>query len=365
MDPLALLLLVVLASLVFEFINGFHDTANSIATVVSTKVLTPRLAILLAASTDLTGALVGTAVARTITTGLIDTSVAPITSVTIMAALLAGIIWNLITWWFGLPSSSSHALIGGLCGAALASAGGNWHVLVWDRAKAGAGWAKHDGLLSKVVVPMFTSPLLGLVVGLTLMLTLYVVLRNCRPLWVSRFFGRVQILSSAFMGFSHGTNDAQKTMGIITLALIAATGSGTLDHIPPWLSFLRIDEHGGHGVPVWVKVLCAVTMASGTACGGWRIIRTMGHRMVKLQPVHGFAAETSAASVLCTTAALGMPVSTTHVMTTSIMGVGSARSIRAINLPVVFHILIAWFLTLPVTATLGYSIESVLRGLGL
>ena len=364
MDPLPLLLLVILVSLVFEYINGFHDTANSIATVVSTKVLTPRLAILLAASMDLTGALVGTAVAKTITSGLVDSQVAEIGSVTIMAALLAGIFWNLLTWWFGLPSSSSHAMIGGLAGAALATAGGNWKVLLWDKAKEGAPWWKHDGLLPKVIIPMFTSPLLGFVVGLVLMLFLYVVLRKVRPIWVSRIFGRLQIVSSAFMGFSHGKNDAQKTMGIITLALVAASNKGTLDHAPSWLSFLRLDPAHGTDVPLWVKLLCAVVMCCGTASGGWRIIKTMGHKMVKLQPVHGFAAETAAASVLSTAAALGMPVSTTHAITTSIMGVGSARSVRAINLPVVFRILSAWFLTLPTTAVIGYLIEAFFKGIG-
>lgn len=364
MDPVLLLFLVILVSLVFEYINGFHDTANSIATVVSTKVLTPRLAIMMAAGTNLFGALVGTAVAKTITSGLVNTGVAPITSVTIMAALLAGIFWNLLTWWFGLPSSSSHALIGGLCGAALGSANGNWNVLIWDRAKDG-GWWKHDGLFSKVVVPMISSPLLGFAVGFLLMLFLYIVLKNIRPVWVSRFFGRAQILSAAFMGFSHGQNDAQKTMGIITLALIAATSKGTLDHLPSWLNFLHVTaDHGAQVVPVWVKVACALTMAAGTAGGGWRIIKTMGHKMVKIQPVHGFAAETAAATVLSTAAFFGMPVSTTHAITTSIMGVGSVRSLRAINLPVVFRILVAWVLTLPVTAVLGYLIEIAFRRMG-
>lgn len=187
MDPLVLLFIVVVVALAFEYINGFHDTANSIATVVSTKVLTPRLAIMMAATTNLIGALTGEAVAKTITSGLVDVRVAPITSITIVAALLAGILWNLVTWWLGLPSSSSHALIGGLCGAALASAHGNWSVLIWDRAKGDAPWYKHDGLFSKVVVPMVSSPILGFLVGLGLMLLLYVVFRRARPQFVGRF----------------------------------------------------------------------------------------------------------------------------------------------------------------------------------
>jgi PiT family inorganic phosphate transporter len=368
MDPLALLLLVIAVALVFEYINGFHDTANSIATVVSTRVLTPRQAIVLAATTNLAGALIGSAVAKTITSGLVDSKVAAITPVMIISSLVGGILWNLFTWWRGLPSSSSHALIGGLCGSALASAHGNWSALIWVRPKEGMPWFRHDGIFYKVVIPMLTSPVLGFLMGFLLMSLLYILLRRAKPVWVSRVFGRMQLVSAAFMGFSHGQNDAQKTMGIITLALVAATSSGALAHAPGWLSFLHTPgaaPGASQDIPIWVKVTCALIMAAGTAAGGWRIIRTMGHQMVRLQPVHGFAAETAAASVLSGAAFLGMPVSTTHAITTSIMGVGCARSWKALNLTVVESILTAWVLTLPVTALLGYWIMRGFQAAGL
>jgi phosphate/sulfate permease len=235
-----LLLAVIFVALVFEYINGFHDTANSIATVVSTKVLSPRQAILLAAVTNLVGALAGTAVAKTISSGLVDAKF--VTTTTIICALSGGIIWNLVTWWFGLPSSSSHALIGGLCGATLASAQGNWSALIWAKAKDGVPWYKYDGLLYKVVIPMALSPLMGFLVGVLVMSLLYLFLRNWKPRWVSSVFGKLQLVSAGYMGFSHGSNDAQKTMGIIALALAAATTSGTLDRLPSWARFLYQPE---------------------------------------------------------------------------------------------------------------------------
>lgn len=352
---MTLVLTVVLVALVFEYINGFHDTANSIATVVSTKVLTPRQAILLAAVTNLIGALFGTAVAKTISSGLVDSQF--VNTTTIICALSGGIVWNLITWWFGLPSSSSHALIGGLVGATLATAGGNWSALIWSKApEAGKEWYEGGGLLYKVVLPMFSSPLAGFVLGLLIMGALYTICYSLRPLIVSRVFGKLQILSAGFMGFSHGQNDAQKTMGIIALALVAGTKAGDLSQVPDWLSFLRIESLGEKNdqIPVWIKVICALTMAAGTAAGGWRIIKTLGHKMVKLQPVHGFAAETTAATVLSVAGHLGMPVSTTHAITTSIMGVGAAKRWRAIQWNVVSRIIWAWVLTIPATAALGY-----------
>jgi len=355
---MTLLLSVIVVALVFEYINGFHDTANSIATVVSTKVLTPRQAILLAAGTNLIGALVGDAVAKTISAGLVDA--AYVTSGTLICALLGGIVWNLATWWFGLPSSSSHALIGGLCGATLASAHSNWHALIWARHKDGP-WFKNDGLLYKVILPMVTSPIVGLIMGFLLMTFLYVVLRNWKPRWVNATFGKLQLVSAAYMGFAHGSNDAQKTMGIIALALTASVTAGDLKKIPSWLEFLRHpmvpSGSGNEVVAPWIKVICALTMAAGTAAGGWRIIRTMGHKMVRLQPVNGFAAEATAATVLLVAARLGMPVSTTHAITTSIMGVGAAKRLRALNLGVVERILWAWFLTLPITGLLGYCLR--------
>src|SRR6266571_181366 len=231
---MALLLTVLVVALVFEYINGFHDTANSIATVVSTKVLTPRQAVVLAASTNLVGALWGTAVAKTISSGLVDAKLVSMTSAIIICALLGAIIWNLITWWVGLPSSSSHALIGGLCGSALAASNDNWHVLIWSQPSQ-EHWYLGKGLLWKVIVPMVTSPIAGLILGFLVMAFLYVLLRNARPLQVNRFFGRAQMCSAGAMGFMHGTNDAQKTMGIIALTLLAATRAGQLKDLPQWL----------------------------------------------------------------------------------------------------------------------------------
>ena len=349
---MTLFLFVLVAALTFEYINGFHDTANAIATVVSTKVLTPRIAVVWAAFWNLIGALFGTAVAKTISTGLVEPSAATMT--TVLCALLAAIIWNLFTWWLGLPSSSSHALIGGLCGAAMATAHGNWSVLIWHAHDAkGAS----IGLWPKVVLPMVTSPLVGFVGGAVLMAFLLVVLRGVTPRIVGMVFGKAQLISAGFMGFSHGSNDAQKTMGIITLALFTGTSSGAFNQLPEWAHFLRVNEF--KDIPFWVIITCALTMAAGTAGGGWRIIRTMGHKMVKMQPVHGFAAETTAALILHGTATLGIPVSTTHVMSTSIMGVGATKRLSAVKWGVVGRIIWAWVLTLPVTAGLGYGLERI------
>jgi len=339
--------IVLFAALVFEYINGFHDSANAIATVVSTKVLTPRSAVAWAACWNLLGALSGTAVAATVGKGLVDASVVNMT--TVLCALIAGIAWNLATWWLGLPSSSSHALIGGLCGAAVATAG-KWEVLIWS-----------SGLWPKVVKPMVLSPMAGFFGGLLLMWFLLFALQRARPVMVSRFFGKAQLASAGFMGFSHGSNDAQKTMGIIALALFTGTQSGAFKGLPPWAGFLRTPQFA---VEKWVVVTCALTMAAGTAAGGWRIIRTMGHKMVKLQPIHGFAAETTAAVILHTTATLGIPVSTTHVIATSIMGVGAAKRFSAVKWGLVGHIVWAWVLTLPVTGAIGYALVKLLVALG-
>lgn len=352
-----LVITVIIVALVFEYINGFHDTANSIATVVSTKVLSPREAIVLAATTNLFGALVGTAVAKTISSGLVDAQF--VTSYTIISALIGAIVWDIITWYVGLPTSSSHALIGGLCGAVLASSHNNWKALIWSvPPAAGHSWWEGKGLLYKVVIPMFTSPICGLVLGFILMAVLYALLRNWRPMTVSRIFGKAQLLSAGYMGFSHGSNDAQKTMGIIALTLVAATKAGTFDNLPGWLHFLYTPEVAkgqSQDIATWIKVVCAITMCAGTAAGGWRIIKTMGHKMVKLQPVHGFAAETTAATVLFTAAHFGMPVSTTHAISTSIMGVGAAKRFNALKFTVVERILWAWFLTLPASAIIAYA----------
>ena len=335
---MTLLALVLLAALVFAYINGFHDTANAIATVVSTKVLSPRLAVAWASIWNLVGALAGTAVATTIGKGLVDTSA--VTMVVLLSALLSAIAWGLLTWWLGLPSSSSHALVGGLCGATVAGSGGNWAVLKWT-----------TGLWPKVVLPMIGSPVAGFAGGFLLMALLLLLVRRLRPTTVTAVFGRAQLVSAGFMGFSHGSNDAQKTMGIVTLILYTATRRGLLGRLPPWAGFLRIEEF--NSVPRWIVVVCALVMAAGTAGGGMRIIRTMGHKLVKLQPVHGFAAETTAAAVIYGASVLGVPVSTTHVISTSIMGVGATKRLSAVKWGVVERIVWAWVLTLPVTALLG------------
>jgi phosphate/sulfate permease len=535
---MSLILLVIFVTLVFTYINGFHDTANSIATVVSTKVLTPRQAVMLAAVTNLIGAFFGTAVAATIASGLVDAQVA--TMPVLCCAMLAAIVWNLITWWSGLPSSSSHALVGGLCGAVLAASGNRWSSIIWS-VPGEDHWWQGKGILWKVVVPMISSPLVGLVVGFIVMSALYILLRNWRPVMVNRVFGKLQLFSAGYMGFAHGTNDAQKTMGIIFLALVAGTSMGTFDSFNSHLNFLyapepvgsvaaanvelglqaqakgelkeaadffktaaaakdkrgkylfaqalksgagvktnelkaaklmtelaagKFDEltmlapgpicpkikdlpaepeaaarwlrqksdsgnadamlalgvaylkgtgvsqdenaarelferasrrnhpaafydlglmyHSGLGVPkdesiagkmfkkciktaaipTWIKILCALTMCAGTAAGGWRIIRTLGHKMVKIHPVQGLAAEATGASVLFTAAHFGMPVSTTHAITTSIMGVGCAKGFNALKLNVVERILWAWVLTLPASGALAYALVQIARACG-
>jgi PiT family inorganic phosphate transporter len=351
-----LFFIVLLAALAFEYINGFHDTANAIATVVSTKVLTPRMAILLATAMNLCGAFLGESVAKTIGQGQVDTGV--ITMMTILAALLGAIVWNLLTWWFGIPSSSSHALIGGLCGAALATSHGNWAVLIWDRVTIKGA----DGLWPKVIKPMIISPVFGFALGFALMALITALIINWRPRTVNSVFGKLQILSAGWMGLSHGTNDAQKTMGIIALALFTGTSSGAFVTLPPWLGFLKTPHFEIH---LWVKVACALTMAAGTAGGGWRIIRTMGHKMVRLQPVHGFAAETAAAAVIFFATSRGIPLSTTHVISTSIMGVGAMKRFSAVKWGIVHRIVWAWVLTLPVAGFLGYSIARCFMFAGL
>ncbi|HST44480.1 MAG TPA: inorganic phosphate transporter, partial [Luteimonas sp.] len=361
---LTLVLVVVAVALVFEYINGFHDTANSIATVVATKVLSPMQAVGLAASMNLVGALAGTAVAKTISSGLIDAGVVEVGSQLILCALLGGITWNLITWWWGLPSSSSHALIGGLLGAALAASNDNLDAVIWSQPAEPV--YQSAGVLWKVVVPMFTSPVLGFATGFLVMGLLFFIIsmmarsggvlaRIARPRWVNGFFGKFQILSAAGMGFAHGMNDAQKTMGIIALALAGAQAAGTLDALPPWLAFLHPSDAAlrDGDIDTWIKVSCALVMAAGTAAGGWRIIKTLGHKLVKLHPIHGFAAETSAASVILAASSLGIPVSTTHNISAAIMGVGTAKRFNAIRWTVVEKMIWAWILTIPIAAAVS------------
>ena len=327
-----LLILVVLLGIVFEFVNGFHDAANAIATVVATRVLTPARAILMAATLNLVGALSGEAVAKTVGAGIVDAKV--VTQDLVIAALIAAIVWDLITFIAALPTSSSHALIFGVIGAAVSVHGGD--VII------GAG-------LQKTVFGIGYSPILAFVFGYALMLAIYWSLRSVSYRFVNRFFGRAQILSSAYMAFSHGGNDGQKTMGVIALALAAY---GTVPSGPDFY------------VPDWVKLLCAVSIGLGTATGGWRIIRTMGMRITALKPVNGFAAETSAATVIEIATRFGIPISTTHAISGAILGVGATRRLSAVRWGIAGRIVTAWVLTIPGCFALGYLIATVMRFAG-
>lgn len=370
---IGLAIAVVLIALAFTYINGFHDTANSIATVVATKVLTPGMAVIMAAGTNLLGALTGTAVALTISSGLLDSDVVKATPQVILCALLGGIAWNLITWWKVLPSSSSHALIGGLCGAGLAAAHGDWNALVWSQNVG--DWTHNKGLLWKVFVPMITSPIAGFILGVLVMMALWAIIsamanaggplaRMARPRWVNAFFGKAQIFSAAYMGYAHGHNDAQKTMGIIAMTLIGAEQAGIFADLPGWLGFLHPQNHHGQTIATWIVLACALVMAMGTALGGWRIIKTLGHKMVKLHPIHGFAAEVSSASILTLAAHFGMPVSTTHSISTAIMGVGFAKNPKALRIGVIERIVWAWILTIPAAGLIGYLVLRLFQLLG-
>lgn len=330
-SALVVLVLVVVLALAFDYINGFHDTANAVATVVSTNVLPGRTAVLLAAACNFVGAFVGVGVARTIGGDIADP--ASVTQLVVAAALLGAIFWNLLTWYYGIPSSSSHALIGGLVGAV-------WCHRVLHGAAAGEAVG---GLLTSTGVvltlkALVLSPLAGLLGGFVLMGVLLWVVRRLRPTTVNRGFRVLQLGSAGFMAFAHGSNDAQKSMGIITLALAAhAAAAGAAG--PPDLT-----------VPTWVIVSCAVAMALGTATGGWRIMKTMGHRIIKLRPINGFAAETAAAVTILAATWLRAPVSTTHVISSSIMGVGASKRVSAVRWGVAGNMLTAWVLTIPVSA---------------
>jgi PiT family inorganic phosphate transporter len=330
-EALVLLIVVLLFAVAFDFINGFHDTANAIATVVATRVLTPMQAILMASSLNFIGALAGTAVAKTISSGLIDPALA--TQQLIISALLAAIIWNLITWFYGIPSSSSHALIGGIVGAAIAEAG-------W-------GAPKWPALVGKVLIPLIASPLLGFAFAWLLMIVMYRLFINTAPGSTQKLFGRLQIFSSAFMAFSHGGNDAQKTMGIISLALIS------YQYVEQQHSQVPPEVLANLPIPMWVKLTAATAMGLGTAMGGWRVIKTMGHKLAKLQPMHGFAAETAAATIIETASKLGFPLSTTHVISSSILGAGASRRASAVRWGVAGNIVTAWIFTIPACMTLA------------
>jgi len=418
---MTLVLCVVLIALAFEYINGFHDTANAIATSIATKALTPTQAILLSALWNLIGALMGTAVAKTIGSGLVDTNL--ISPTTVACALASGIIWNLFTWYIGLPSSSSHALIGGLCGAALASASGDWQAIIWLKGTSVTplSFFKASGVLPKVIAPMFIAPLAGLLIAYGLAGFLYALLRMLILLpivfaaafsfgltfilhgitrwppadhllvklglaaliaallfWrqvrlhktgglttghVNAEFRWYQLASASWMSYAHGLNDAQKTMGIIALLLFTATTkSDAFKDLPGWLEFLRTPQFE---VATWIKVVCAVTIAAGTAAGGWRIIKTLGKNMVKLQPVHGFAAQTTAAGVIEFASALGVPLSTTHVISGSIMGVGATKRLNAVKWTVAERMIWAWVLTIPICGGLAFIFTWIAHTMGL
>ena len=317
-----LLILVVLLAVGFDYINGFHDTANAIATSVSTRALRPSHAILMSAAANFIGALTGTAVAKTIASGLATTPSGDAGQIVVAAALVGAIAWNLITWRLGIPSSSSHALIGGLIGAVIAS--------------AGPAALNGQGIFDKVLFPLVASPILGVVIGFALMVVILNVFRRAHPKTMNDRFRRLQVISAAYMAFSHGSNDAQKTMGIITLALVAG---GVL---------------ADPTVPLWVILMAASAISLGTAAGGWRIIKTMGQKVVKLDPVHGFAAETTAATIIFGASHFGMPVSTTHVISSAIIGVGSSDRFSAVRWGVAGNIVIAWVLTLPASAAVAW-----------
>src|SRR5215207_2324448 len=319
---------VVAVALFFDFTNGFHDTANSIATSVSTRALSPRAAVLSAAVLNVVGAFVSLEVAATIAKGSVNADV--ITLDVVMAGLVGAITWNLVTWYLGLPSSSSHALIGGVLGSGIAAAG--FDVVKWG------------GLKEKVLIPSLIAPFAGLFIAAALMLAITWVIRHRSPGNVNRVFRRLQLISGGFVAFTHGTNDAQKTMGIIALALVAG------GHLAP-----------DADPPFWVIVSAAIAMGAGTYAGGWRIIKTLGTRIAKLDPPQGFAAQTACASILWTTAHFGFPVSTTHTISGSVLGAGASRRLSAVRWGVAGSIVIAWIMTIPCAGAVGALMELVTR----
>ncbi len=328
-DPaLFMLMLIVAIGLIFDFINGFHDTANAIATSVATRVLKPGTAVLMAGVLNVLGALTGTAVATTIGKGIVPPTVA--TQLLVIAALLSAIAWDLVTWRFGIPSSSSHALIFSIVGAGVAAAG-------WQSIEFGG--------LTKTFQGLVFSPLLGFLGAFLLMLLLLWILARMRPQLVTRIFGRLQVLSAAWLAFSHGGNDAQKTMGVITMALASYYG---------WTG-------SQWGVPLWVILAAATSMGLGTAVGGWRIVRTVGFKVVELRPINGFAAETAAAAIIEVASRLGIPVSTTHVISSAILGVGATKRLSAVRWGIAGHIVVAWVVTIPACVALGWAIYYLLH----
>jgi PiT family inorganic phosphate transporter len=320
------LLLVVAVALLFDFTNGFHDTASSVATSISTRALSPRRAVLLAAIFNFVGAFASTAVASTVGTGIVDLNV--VTNELILAALLGAIAWNVATWWLGLPSSSSHALVGGMIGATLVKAGSD--AVLWS------------SIFHTVIRPAVVAPILGLTLAFVLMVVVYRVFVHARPSRVNRGFRLAQVASGSVVALAHGANDAQKTMGVIAAALFA---SHRIDHFY---------------VPTWVKLVAGIAIALGTYSGGWRIMRTIGSRVFKLEPAHGFAAQTSAAAVLAATARLGYPVSTIQVVSASVIGVGATRRLSAVRWGVAGDIAFAWIFTIPASAAAAAAIYWVI-----
>ncbi|GIW22442.1 MAG: hypothetical protein KatS3mg068_1449 [Candidatus Sericytochromatia bacterium] len=415
-DYFILLIFVIIFALIFDYINGFHDAANSIATVVSTRVLRPFQAVIMAAILNLIGAFIGIEVAKTVGSGIVDS--VSVNQVTVLSALISAIIWNLITWYYGIPSSSSHAIIGGLCGGAFGF--------------GGFSMMKLKGVLNKVIIPMITSPIIGIFFGFFIMIIIYRIVFYSKPGPINKIFSKLQILSAGFMALSHGQNDAQKTMGIITMAVISYSvfsvtniNSPNNPEIKNIVSkfvneggFIK-NENGKYkaykiigkvenakdknlsssyileevkeidnklafeinkainnheleinsetkvefNVPKWVIFSCALAMSLGTLAGGWRIIHTMGSKMIKLQPINGFAAETTASLIITTASYFGIPLSTTHVISTSIMGVGVAKRFSAVKWRIVGNIIIAWILTFPVTFLLGATFYYIISNL--
>ncbi len=320
-----ILIFIIILAVIFDIANGWHDCANAIATVVSTKVLSPTSAVMLAAGMNIFGAFLSTAVAKTVGTGVVDPKA--VTDAVIVSALLSAILWNIMTILVGLPVSSSHALFGGIAGAAVAH--------------GGIGILNIAGI-TKILTSLLISPVFGIVFGYGFMKLILYLFGRLSPGIISKYFGRLQIISSSFMAFGHGSNDAQKSMGIITMALVSG---GVLTSVE---------------VPKWVVLLCAVAMGFGTLFGGWKIIKTLGHKMLKLEPIHGFAAETASTGIIIVASHWGLPVSTTHVVSTAILGVGATKRLSAVRWGIAGKIVMAWVLTLPICIIMAYGIQLLL-----
>ncbi|WP_309120703.1 anion permease [Paenibacillus sp.] len=328
MEPMFLIVIVVILALSFDFINGFHDTANAIATSVSTRALSPRNAILIAASLNFIGALTFTGVAKSIGGKVADPSTLDHGMIIIVATLIAAIAWNLITWWFGIPSSSSHALIGSMAGAVIAS--------------AGIEGINASGFAS-IIKGLIFSPIIAFVIGFIVMKLVYWIFANFSPHRLNKNFRTMQIVTACFQSFTHGTNDAQKAMGVITFALVAGGLQTDLE------------------VPLWVKISAATAMGLGTSVGGWKIIKTMGSKIFKIEPANGVSADLTSASVILGATLTGFPVSTTHVVTSGILGVGAAKRFRDVKWNVAGKIIVTWFITIPISAFLAGAIFKLIE----